>query len=138
MHERIFSGDKDKDLDPDYVLPDLEPASDEEGEDEVYGAVSKTPGTPVRVTPRTSTGGFTTPKGPFRVPIVPPLTPAVTKKRQRAEAEPTHSGLSQKNLFPADLTSSEKLNVLFQVETDTTVLNKGEDYTIIGYKTIAW
>ena len=36
-----------------------------------------------------------------------------------------------------NLTSNEKLDVLFLVETDTTVIKKGEDYIIIGYKTIS-
>ena len=35
-----------------------------------------------------------------------------------------------------NLTSSEKLHVLFLVKTDTTAINKGEDYIIKGYKTI--
>ena len=57
LDERIFSEDIEKDLDPDYVVPDLEEASDEE-EDEVYGAASKPPQTPVRVKPGTP-GTFT-------------------------------------------------------------------------------
>ena len=60
------------------------------------------PGTPG--TPGTSTGGFTTPKGPFPMPAVPPI-PSQGKKRLRTESEPasTSTLMPQKNLFPAEL-----------------------------------
>ena len=93
LDERIFSEDIGKDVDPDWLVPDLEEASDKE-EDEVYGAAAKPPQTTVRVTPGTpgtpgiSTGGFTTPKGPFLMPVVPPA-PSHGKKRLRTKSELT-------------------------------------------------
>ena len=117
LDDRIFSEDIEKDIDPDYALPDLEEGSEEEDGD-LYDTASKpppttpkrvapgTPGTPGTSTgtPGTSTSGFTT---PFRMPAVPPVTPTPGqgKKRTRTESEPasTSTPIPQKNLFPAEL-----------------------------------
>ena len=110
MDERIFSDDIDRDHDPDFEMPELEEASDEEDDPaEYYGAFEKLPrktSTPSTTTPKagTSTGGPTTPKSPFRVPNAPPPP---TKKRLRTESEPTATNIPPKVLFPASLTLLE-------------------------------
>ena len=103
LDEKYFGSAIEHDRDPSYV-PDPDDSVLSEDSIETYDMVSKSgPSTPAPHTPgpaaSTSTPGFKTPTGPFRVPIAASAATA-SRKRNRHESEPLGQ---QKALFKSPL-----------------------------------